>query len=93
MLTLMKIQGDSMLPELADGDFVLISQLFFRLKQSDLVVVNHPKYKRIIKAIKQVSKTQGYLLEGRHPSSVSSDEMGWVQTEDILGKVIFTVTG
>lgn len=81
-----------MMPELADGDFVIISWYFWSLKIKDLIVVNHPKYHRIIKRIKSISYGRKYYLEGSNTASVSSEEMGWISKRDIVGKVVLKIT-
>ncbi|WP_426358170.1 S26 family signal peptidase [Pseudocolwellia sp. HL-MZ19] len=78
-----------MLPELAHGDFVIVSKFYKSLKVGDLIVAEHPEYKSIIKRIVQVSAEQGVLLSGNNSASVSSEKMGWISSKKIFGKVIF----
>jgi nickel-type superoxide dismutase maturation protease len=93
MLSLFKIKGDSMLPKMAGGDFVIISRLFFSLKPGDVVVVDHPVYQRIVKRIEKTCSQQGIWLTGDNLSaSVSSDDMGWVSRNQVKGKVIVTIS-
>lgn len=76
-----------MQPELTNGDFVVISKLYRTLNVGDLVVAEHPTYHRIIKRITQISKVKGILLSGDNKQSVSSNQIGWVPKDNILGKV------
>jgi len=76
-----------MLPELTNGDFVIVSKLYFKLKVGDLIVAEHPKYKSIIKRVIKMSTSQGVMLTGTAQESVSSDKMGWISPQHILGKV------
>ncbi|PCI60380.1 MAG: hypothetical protein COB34_02660 [Methylophilaceae bacterium] len=80
-----------MLPELANGDFVIVSRFFWALNQGDLVIAEHAKYQRIIKRITQCSKTKGFLLSGTNKASVSTADMGWISPQKIFGKVLLTI--
>ena len=91
MFSLFKVQGTSMLPTLASGDFVIASQLFFSLRPGDLVVVHHPSYRRIVKRISRVSKDKQLWLVGDHASSVLPEEMGWIDAKKVHAKVLLTV--
>jgi len=91
MLSLIKVQGDSMLPKLANDDFVVVSRFFWSLRPGDLVVADHDRYNKIIKRIEQVSEQQGYLLTGENEASVSSEQMGWISKQHIFGKVILQI--
>lgn len=77
-----------MLPELTNGDFVIVSKLYFTLKVGDLIVAEHPKYKSIIKRIIKTSASKGVMLAGTGLASVSSDKMGWVSYQQVFGKVL-----
>jgi phage repressor protein C with HTH and peptisase S24 domain len=90
MLSIIKVQGDSMMPELADGDFVMISRLFWTLKPQDKVVVDHSIYHQVIKQIKVYQPEKGLLLEGLNDASVSTEKLGWVQPKQVIGKVILS---
>lgn len=80
-----------MMPELANGDFVVVSRFFCAPKQGDLVVAQHAKYQRIIKRITQFSRTNGYLLAGNNQTSVSTAAIGWVSPQQIFGKVLLKI--
>ncbi|PQJ55160.1 S24/S26 family peptidase [Psychrosphaera saromensis] len=87
MLNIIKVQGNSMLPELTHGDFVVVSKLYRTLNVGDMVVAEHSTYACIIKRITQISKVKGLLLSGDNKSSISSHQIGWVSKDDIWGKV------
>jgi len=82
-----------MLPELAHGDFVIVSNIYKSLKVGDLIVAEHPEYKSIIKRIVKTCSEHGVLLSGNNSSSISSDAMGWISTQKIFGKVLFEFKG
>lgn len=81
-----------MQPTLLEGDFVLSSRLYRSLNIGDLVLCDHPQYLHIIKRISDIRKDGSLLLSGDNQNqSVSSEEMGWVNTDTIRGKVIYIV--
>lgn len=80
-----------MLPTLSEGDFVLISRYFRSLNVGELVVCQHPTYKRLIKRIEAIDLDGKYLLRGDNPQSVSPEKMGWIERSQILGKVLMQI--
>jgi signal peptidase I len=91
MLSIIKVQGESMMPELADGDFVVISRLFWSLKPRDKVVAYHEIYDVLVKQIHSHRTDKGFLLEGLNSASVSSEKMGWISPDQMIGKVLFCI--
>lgn len=91
MLKLFKVAGQSMHPKLAEGDFVLASMRFYRLRIDDVVVVSHPLYCTLIKRIQHIDAEKGILLTGENRCSVSSEQMGWINKSRVLGKVIYSI--
>lgn len=91
MLSLLKIEGNSMLPTMANGNFVVVSHFFFGCKPGDIVVINHPIYKKIVKRIKKISEDGELWLQGENIESVSSEKMRWIDKEWVKGKVILTI--
>lgn len=88
---LFKVYGNSMLPRMSDGDFVLTSRMLMTIKVGDDLVVDHPVYGRLIKRVSKVADDGLIRLSGENASSVSSDDMGWVSSSDVLGKVYYLV--
>lgn len=88
MLRLIKVQGQSMAPQLHDGDYVFISRLFLSLKVGDVVVVDHFLYGIIIKKVVHVAPDGQLWLCGEHPTSLESERIGWLSPRRVLGKVI-----
>ncbi len=82
-----------MTPTLYEGDYVLcLTWPLFRFRKRQVVVVNHPKYQKIIKRIKRVNANQSYLLVGDNPQSTSSQELGFVTQDNIVGLVLLKIT-
>ncbi len=91
MLYIFRVEGDSMLPTLTAGDYVIASRLFFKPRKNQLVVVDHPVYSRIVKRITEVCDKRGFYLSGENTSSVSSEKMGWIHKSQILARVLFSI--
>lgn len=83
------VEGDSMLPTLADGDKVLIDAKGY-IGAGDVVLAAHP-YRSDVKIVKRVSEIadNGRLtLSGDNPAtSTDSRAFGTVSLESIIGKV------
>lgn len=95
MLRIIKVTGDSLSPFFLSGDYVIIQRRagrFSRLGPGDAVVVDHPLLGLLIKNIRRNHPDRKCLeLEGSHPDSISTEKMGLVDYQDILGKVILRI--
>lgn len=78
-------------PLLFAGDFVLVSRIHRALKVGDLVAARHAQFGIIIKRIAEIHSQQGLRLEGENPASLSSEQIGIVGTESLIGKVVFSI--
>ena len=81
-----------MLPTLQGGDFVIATRFFWRVKTGDLLVIDHASYGRIIKRVTHVSPLQGISVAGDNPASVSSEQIGQIDKQQVRGKVRFSIT-
>ena len=89
-----RVQGDSMLPTLKDGDAVMIVPTA-SIERGDIVVARHP-YKASVKILKRVNAIDGegrYSLTGDNPAE-SSDSRGFgsLPLEYIQGKAVCRVS-
>ena len=88
-----RIEGDSMLPVLKDGDLVLINPCA-DLSVGDVVLVRHP-FKQSVKIVKRIAEIlpdEKYFLVGDNaPESTDSRSFGAVSVKDILGKAVCRV--
>jgi nickel-type superoxide dismutase maturation protease len=84
-----RVEGDSMLPTLKNGEEVLVRKLDF-YKIGDIVVANHPfRITPIIKRITEFSTGGKLFLSGDNPDeSTDSRTFGEIAEKDVLGKVI-----
>ncbi|HQU82141.1 MAG TPA: nickel-type superoxide dismutase maturation protease [Pyrinomonadaceae bacterium] len=86
---LFRVEGDSMFPNLKNGEFVLINP-DFEPKIGDIVLAAHPfkKSVKIIKRITEINAENRYFLIGDNPTeSTDSRSFGTILRKDILGKV------
>lgn len=86
LLAIYRVTGDSMLPVLRDGDYVLASSLI-KPKINALVVVHHSTYGVMVKRVSQISETH-ILLTGENQQSLSPEKMGWVDLGQVRGCVL-----
>jgi nickel-type superoxide dismutase maturation protease len=83
-----RVEGNSMLPTLQDGDEVLVkpSQSY---RIGDVIVAKHPFRKTpMIKRVTEISTGGKLFLRGDNPAESSdSRTFGGIAEKDILGKV------
>lgn len=89
MIRIVKVVGDSMLPELNDGDYV-ITRKPRSIRPGFMYVVNHPDLGRIIKWLERTENGK-YFFVGANFKSVPTNVMGPVTAERIVGKVILRI--
>ncbi|UBU50234.1 nickel-type superoxide dismutase maturation protease [Cobetia amphilecti] len=89
---LYRVNGLSMSPGLAPGDYVVtLKRWKSRYRIGDIVVAQHPQFGRIIKRIRAIQPDGMLWLEGTHPDSTSTDKMGLMRREWIQGRVIRSI--
>lgn len=90
---LYRVNGLSMSPGLAPGDYVVtLKRWKSRYRIGDIVVAQHPHFGRIIKRIRAIQPDGMLWLEGTHPDSTSTDKMGLMRREWIQGRVIRSIS-
>ncbi|WP_288990361.1 nickel-type superoxide dismutase maturation protease [uncultured Cobetia sp.] len=90
---LYRVNGLSMSPGLAPGDYVVtLKRWKSRYRIGDIVVAQHPHFGRIIKRIRAIQPDGMLWLEGTHPDSTSTDKMGLMRRERIQGRVIRSIS-
>ena len=88
MFKIFKVKGNSMFPNFLDNDFVFITSFFKKLKEDD-VIISKFNNDTIIKRINKI-KDNRYYITGDNKEE-SSNSFGFVNKENILGKVLFKV--
>lgn len=91
----MRVTGESLSPDFQDGDFVLILKipfLFKPIKAGDTIVFKHPSYGTLIKKVDRLDPNGDsiYVL-GSHQFSLDSRQIGWIEQQNVVGKVIWHV--
>lgn len=81
-----------MSPTLEPNAYVVCFRWFHaHFKIGDIIVVRHPEYGTIVKRVVETDSGQKFLLAGDNPHSTSSQSLGWIKQDRILGKVIFSI--
>ncbi len=96
-----KVSGSSMSPTFMPGDWLLIKEIrssAHPLKLLSVYLINDPERPgiKLLKRIKEVEVDEvvgkraqyKYWLEGDHPSSTDSRKWGWLNQDQIIGKVL-----
>ena len=91
MFSMIKVQGNSMVPRLYNGDFVFISRWHRQIKIGQLVVVDHTLYRFIVKKVADVSPDGLLWLTGENNESLQPEKMGWIYPNQVVGKVIYCI--
>ncbi len=86
-----RVEGDSMLPNLKNGDEVLVAKPN-NLKIDDIVVAKHPyRITPIMKRITNISTARKVFLKGDNPDPMESSDsrnFGEIEQNDVVGKVV-----
>ena len=88
MISINKVKGRSMEPDLHNGDYIVVLSIYLsRLQLGDWVIINHPRFGRIVKEICDVS-VDGFRVKGLNQDSTDSRSLGLITQDMILGKVL-----
>jgi phage repressor protein C with HTH and peptisase S24 domain len=92
MFKVLRVSGNSLSPEYADGDYVLLSRipvLAGLLAPGDVIAFENDEFGVMIKLVDSIS-TDGteITVKGTHPLSVDSGRFGPVKRKRVIGKVI-----
>jgi signal peptidase I len=92
VLMILRISGQSLYPILQNGDFVIVSKipiLIAGIKPGDVVVFNHPVYRKIIKKVERIENGgEALFVVGENDDSVDSRRFGSIPRRWVLAKVI-----
>lgn len=90
----MRVQGSSLAPDFADGDYVVVSAvplLFSRLRPGRLIVFHQPGYGRLIKRVAQIEPCGKLFVLGSGEGSIDSRTFGPVERRQVEGVVVWGV--
>lgn len=85
-----RVEGDSMLPNLKNGDGILIDA-DAKISIGDIILAKHPFKKSVIilKRLAEIDQNGNYFLVGDNPSESSdSRTFGALSAKHILGKAV-----
>ena len=91
MFRFFKVTGNSLRPEVKDGDIVLLLtwRQLWRLRPGDRVVFRQPTYGTLIKKIERLGPGPGQVfVAGTAAASVDSYEFGPINVRQIIGVVM-----
>jgi len=88
-LRIMRVEGASMEP-LVPADSFAVFRPTRRAKPGDVVLVDHPRFGRIVKSIRDVD-ADGISLSGQSKFSVSTARLGKVRPDRVIGKMIHLI--
>ena len=89
MVKIIRICGDSMLPQYGHNDYVLVCKsLFSSLSVGDVIVVRHKYYGLLIKRICCLSD-DCIWFEGTNVNSMSSGVLGKAHRSSVIGRVVY----
>ncbi|MEH6443852.1 MAG: S24/S26 family peptidase [Oceanospirillaceae bacterium] len=92
MLYIRKVSGNSMLPTLQHGDYIIATKNIFKhYKVNDIVIVQHAKFSEIIKRIISIDSNEDFWLAGDGADTLSSEKMGAIKQGQILAKLCWHI--
>ncbi len=95
MLKIIKVTGESLSPFFLPGDYVIVAKFPLKLggiNVGDTIVFPHPTFGLLIKKVQSVNiETHQFFVEGSHPKSLTSDQIGPINLSIIFGKVLFHI--
>jgi nickel-type superoxide dismutase maturation protease len=95
MLRVIRVTGESLSPQIREGDYVVITTIPFflnRLRPGDVIVFRHPSYGVMIKRVERVlSEGDTLFVIGDHPHSLDSRRFGPVPRRDVVGKMVWHI--
>lgn len=87
-LLLRRIVGNSMLPRFDDGDVVVASGWFRKLRPHDVVIIRHDGREKI-KRVQHNAGGKLFLVGDNQTESTDSRHFGWVDEGIVVGKVLW----
>lgn len=92
MCRILRISGNSLVPDYQEGDFVLVCRipfLFGRTKPGDTVAFRHPDYGTMIKKVAALVPDDQLFVIGTGRNSVDSRRFGPIGRDALIGRVIW----
>ncbi len=91
-IRIFKVRDRSMEPAIREGDYLIVSRWYGRLRVGDIVVLRHPnKDIMIVKRISTISSSKIYVIGDNKALSEDSRKFGGVDRGRVIGKVLLRV--
>ncbi len=90
MIRIFRVSGCSMEPTLSDGDYVVTTSWFLRVREERLVVARHHQIGVIVKRLSKKVE-QGFWLKSDNPQGSDTNTLGLFTPKQLLGVVFFTI--
>jgi phage repressor protein C with HTH and peptisase S24 domain len=95
MIRILKVTGYSLSPSFLSGDYVIVRTSHNNppaFAKGEIVVARHQALGLIIKQVRlDHPDTETLELEGTHSDSISSEKIGLVPYQDVVGKLLFHI--
>lgn len=88
---LVRVNGHSMMPALAHGDFV-VGRRYADYNLGNIVLVDHSYYGRVVKCIHQFTDDGRVMLKGKSSMSTSTEDLGLIDRSQIVARVVWRVS-
>jgi phage repressor protein C with HTH and peptisase S24 domain len=92
MCRILRISGDSLVPDYHPGDFVLVCKIPFLIgpiKPGDTVAFRHPDHGTMIKKVVALVPDNRLFVVGTGRHSVDSRRFGPIEQDTLIGRVIW----
>lgn len=92
MCRILRISGDSLVPDYQQGDFVLVCRIpfvFGPLKPGQIVAFRHPDHGTMIKEVAALLPDDRLFVIGTGRHSVDSRRFGPIGRDTLIGRVIW----
>lgn len=92
MLRILRVEGQSLLPDYQPGDFVVMLTRSAHIREGDTVVFRHPRYGTLIKRVERLEPDGSLWVVGTHRHSVDSRTFGPVPRAAVMGRVLWRIS-
>lgn len=87
--SLIRVTGESMRPVLFPGTFAIFRRQT-AYEDGDILLVNHPRFGRIVKRAIDVG-SRSLWLEGANSNSLTRETMGPIECSQVQGKLLYQI--
>ena len=87
-LSIFKIQGDSMSPNISDDSFIITKPFSNIRNKNKLLIFKHKVYGKLVKRLNNIDSSNFFWFKGDSYTSISMDDIGPIKREQIIGEII-----